>query len=132
MTRNETIKGNPGLRRCRAAVAAVVFALLLPLLFPFPAAANAPAEVLLSYDAGTRTLEVRITHPSSSPQRHYIEKVEIVKNGSWVSEAEYKSQPPDQGTYSYSYPLEAAPGDVLEAKAICSISGSKTGKLTVR
>jgi hypothetical protein len=131
MTRHETLKGNPGLRRYRAAVAAVVVALFLTLALPFPAAANAPAEVQLAYDAGKRTLEVRITHPSKSPQRHYIEKVEIVKNGSRVSETEYKSQP-EQETYAYSYPLDAAPGDVLEAKAICSILGSKTGKLTVR
>jgi hypothetical protein len=131
MTRYKTIKRNPGLRFCGVAVAVVMLALFLPLLFPFPAAANAPAEVRLSYDAGKRTLEVSITHASKSPQRHYIEKVTIVKNGSPVSEAEYKSQP-DQETFAYSYPLDAAPGDVLEAKAICSIIGSKTGKLTVR
>jgi hypothetical protein len=130
MTRHETIERTPELRRCRAAVVAAVLALFLPLALPLPAAANAPSEVQLSYDAGKRALEVRITHPSKSP-RHYIEKVEIVKNGSPVSETAYKSQP-DQETYSYSYPLDAAPGDVIEAKAICSIIGSKTGKLTVR
>jgi hypothetical protein len=115
----------------RAAFSVIMIALLLPLAYPMPAAANAPAEVQLSYDISKRALEVKITHPSKSPQRHYIEKVAVIKNGSQVSEAAYKNQP-DQETYSYSYPLDAAPGDVLEAKASCSIVGSKTGKLTVR
>ncbi len=115
----------------RTAIAVVMQALFLPLVFPFPAAASAPDEVALSYDAAKRTLEVKITHPSKSPQRHYIEKVEVAKNGSFVTQGEYKEQPA-QATYSYTYPVTAAPGDVLEAKAICSILGSKTGKLTVR
>ncbi len=131
MFRNKRDQRNHGCRARRATFAAVVLALLLPLALPFPAAANAPADVQLSYDTGKRTLEVRITHPSKAPQRHYIAKVEIVKNGSWVSNTEYKSQP-DRETYVYSYPLDTAPGDVLEAKVICSILGSKTEKLTVR
>jgi hypothetical protein len=124
----------PGCHRCRsrrARFAAVMLALLIPLALTFPVAASSPDEVLLSYDAGKRTLEVRITHPSKSPQRHYISKVEIAKNGSSVSDAEYKNQP-EQAAFAYSYQVDAAPGDVLEAKAICSILGSKTGKLTVR
>jgi hypothetical protein len=57
-----------------------MLALFLSFALPFPAAASAPDEVALSYDAGKRTLEVRITHPSKAPQRHYIQKVEI-RNG---------------------------------------------------
>ena len=98
--------------------------------FPFRAAASSPNEVRLTYDAAARTLTVQITHSSASPGFHYIEKVEIKKGGKTISSTEYKSQP-DQATFSYVYPIEAAPGDVLEVKAICSIFGSKTEKLTV-
>ena len=98
--------------------------------FPFQAAANAPKEVLLSYDAAARTLTVQISHGSSSPGFHYIEKVEIKKGGKTSPSTDYKSQP-DQATFSYVYPIEAAPGDVLEVKASCSIFGSRTEKLTV-
>jgi len=108
----------------------VLLATFVQLGFPFRAAANAPKEVLLTYDATARTLTVQITHPSSSPGFHYIEKVEIKKGGKAISTSEYKSQP-DQATFSYVYPIEAAPGDVLEVKASCSILGSKTEKLTV-
>jgi len=109
----------------------VLLATFVQLGFPFRAAANAPKEVLLTYDSTARTLTVQITHPSSSPGFHYIEKVEVAKNGSFVTQGEYKEQPA-QATYSYTYTVAAAPGDVLEAKAICSILGSKAAKLTVR
>ncbi len=99
--------------------------------FPFRAAASAPKEVALTYDATARTLTVQITHSSASPTFHYIEKVEIKKGGKTISSAEYKSQP-DQATFSYVYPIEAAPGEVLEVKAVCSILGSKTEKLIVK
>jgi hypothetical protein len=52
-----------------------MLATLLLLGFPFPAAANAPKEVLLTYDAAAKTLTVQITHSSSSPGWHYVAKV---------------------------------------------------------
>ncbi|MHB8773222.1 MAG: hypothetical protein ACYC7J_19680 [Syntrophales bacterium] len=132
MFRDQKVRVAHRCRSRRVRIAAATLALFLPLaFFPAPAAASAPDEVVLSYDAAKRTLEVKITHPSKSPQRHYIEKVEVAKNGSFVTQGEYKEQPA-QATYSYTYTVAAAPGDVLEAKAICSILGSKTGKLTVR
>jgi hypothetical protein len=131
MSRNQKNHQNPVCLSRREMISATVLTPFLLLLFPFPARASAPDEVVLSYDAGKRELEVKITHPSKSPQRHYIEKVEISKNGSFVTQGDYKEQPA-QATYSYTYTIDAAPGDVLAAKAICSILGSKTGKLTVR
>ncbi len=129
MSRNESIQID---RRdfLGISVKGVLLTTLLQLGFPFPAAANAPKEVLLTYDAAAKTLTVQITHRSSSPTLHYIEKVEINKGGKTISTTDYKSQP-DQATFSYVYPIEAAPGDVLEVKASCSIFGSKTEKLTV-
>jgi hypothetical protein len=103
----------------------------VPILgFPLPASANAPKEVRLAYDRAARMLTVQITHPSSSPGFHYIDKVEIKKGGKAVSSTEYNSQP-DKETFSYTYPLEASPGDILEVKVGCNIWGSKTEKLTV-
>lgn len=107
-----------------------LLATFVQLGFPFRAAASSPKELLLTYDATARTLTVKITHSSAAPSFHYIEAVEIKKGGKTISSNEYKSQP-DQATFSYVYPIEAAPGDVLEVKASCSIFGSKTEKLTV-
>lgn len=109
----------------------VLIAALLQMGFPFRAFANAPKEVVLTYDTAARSLTVQITHSSASPTFHYIEKVEIKKSGKTISATDYKSQP-DQATFSYVYPIEATPGDILEVKASCNIFGSKTEKLTVK
>jgi hypothetical protein len=44
--------------------------------------------------------------------------------------SEYKSQPAST-TFSYDYPINATRGDVLKATAYCSITGSRSGEITV-
>ena len=122
-------KGRRHLHSGSVAVCIMTAALLLVLL-PASGRAHPPKEVALSYDQAQKTLEVRITHGVSDPAKHFIEKVEIGKAGKAISKTEYKSQP-GEATFVYSYPLVAAPGDVIEVKAACSIFGSKTEKLTV-
>ncbi len=121
-------RGRGRLHGGAVAVCILMTALLLA-LFPAPGGAHPPKEVVLSYDQAKQTLEVRITHVSKDPASHYIKKVEIKKNGKASSVTEYQSQPGPE-TFSYTYPLDAAPGDVIEVKATCSIFGSKTEKLT--
>ncbi len=100
----------------------------LPLGFPFPAAANAPEGSSPHLRRGRkRTLTVQITHPSIVAAAGTTSRRSKSKNGSFVTQGEYKSQP-DSGDLFLRVSVEAAPGDVLEAKAICSIFGSKTGK----
>jgi hypothetical protein len=118
------------LRRCTSA-ACILMTVLLLTLFPAPGAAHAPKEVVLTYDQAKRTLEVRITHNVSDPTKHFIATVEIKKGGKTISKNEYQSQPGPE-TFSYTYPLDAAPDDVIEVKASCSIFGSKTEKLDMR
>lgn len=95
---------------------------------PGTAAAHAPREVKLTYDASTQTLQAAITH-SPFASFHYIKKVEVMKNGKPAAVQEYTGQSAE--TFIYSIKLEAAPGDVLEVTASCSLFGSKTEKLTV-
>jgi desulfoferrodoxin (superoxide reductase-like protein) len=95
---------------------------------PVTASANAPKEVKLAYDVASKTLQATITHTPPSDS-HYVQKVEIKKNGEVVTLQEYTSQTGD--TFTYSYKVEAAAGDILEVKASCSRFGSKTAKLTV-
>ena len=114
-----------------AVAACILMIALLPALLPASGAAHPPKEVVLSYDQAKHTLEVRITHISKDPASHYIKKVEIKKNGKASGVTEYQSQPGPE-TFSYTYPLDAAPGDVIEVKATCSYFGSKTEKLDMR
>jgi desulfoferrodoxin (superoxide reductase-like protein) len=105
----------------------VIFALLAVCPMAY---AHAPKEVSLVYNTGTQTLEVTIEHNSPSPTWHYIKKIEIKKNNASVLMNDYSSQP-DKSKFVYSYPLQAAKGDMLEATATCNIYGSKTVKITV-
>jgi hypothetical protein len=111
------------------------FALILALAcfalfaaYPGTADANAPREVKLAYDASTQMLQATITHGPFSGF-HYLKTVEVKKNGQVVDEHQFTGQSAE--TFTYSVKVPAAPGDVLEVKASCSILGSKTEKLKV-
>jgi hypothetical protein len=97
-------------------------------LYPGVVSAHSPSEVKISYDMPTQTLQATITHTRFSDS-HYINKVEIRKNGNLVSLQEYKNQPSE--TFTYSYKVTAGAGDTLEVKAYCSKFGSKAEKLAV-
>jgi hypothetical protein len=107
----------------------VMFAVLtLMSLCPEIVSAHPPKAVILAYDTVTQTLSATITHTGFS-KSHYIEKVEIKKNGAIIAVQEYNSQPSE--TFTYTYKLEAAGGDTFDVKASCSRFGSRSEKLTV-
>lgn len=131
ITQEEIVRTNLRDRgRLHRVMASILMTALLLVLLPATGGANPPKEVVPSYDQAKKTLEVRITHVVSDPAKHYVASVEIKKAGKTIAKTEYQSQPGPE-TFSYTYPLDAAPGDVIEVKATCSVFGSKTGKLTV-
>ena len=97
-------------------------------LCPGVVSAHSPREVKPNYDLTAQTLQATITHTRFS-EGHYINKVEIRKNGNLVSLQEYKNQPSE--TFTYSHKVTAVAGDTLEVKAYCSKFGSKAEKLAV-
>lgn len=100
---------------------------------PQMALADPPQDVILAYDLNSQTLTVTITHyaPSQKMRSHYVESVEIKKNGVVVSTNTYTSQP-DPATFTYNYKVSAAKGDTLKVTATCSIRGNKkTATLTI-
>ncbi len=112
-------------------VAFSILGFLILMLTPRHALAHAPSELDLDYDFSTQTLTVSIEHWAVSPSVHYVERIEIMKNGNKMETVEYKDQPAkDKFTYSYKVPAE--PGDVLAVRASCSVFGVKSAKLKVR
>jgi hypothetical protein len=83
-------RGRGRLHGGAVAVGILTTALLLVLL-PAPGGAHPPKEVLLTYDQAKQTLEVRITHGVKDPASHYINKVEIKKNGKASGVTGYQS-----------------------------------------
>lgn len=122
--------GSRGIRCGSAALACIGIALLLTLL-PALCVAHPPKEVVLTYNQPKRMLEVRITHDTSEPAKHFVSSVEIKKDGKTISRNEFRSQP-GQATFVYSYPLEPFPDGAIEVTAKCSVSGSMTEKLDMR
>jgi hypothetical protein len=105
-------------------------AVMLIVMLALPAMAHSPAKVILDYDSQNQTLNVTTTHTVSNPNSHYVMKIAVEKNGTQVLTKEYKSQP-TSSTFSYDYPINATKGDVLKATAYCSITGSRSGEITV-
>jgi hypothetical protein len=103
-------------------------AALVMVFFTAPAFAHGPANVNLKYDLKKQTLTVTVTH-SPYDASHFVKEIEIGKNGQSVGKYLYNVQTGESATYTY--PIAAQPGDVLEAKASCSRYGSKTGKTVV-
>ncbi|MBN1664215.1 MAG: hypothetical protein JW943_11490 [Deltaproteobacteria bacterium] len=108
----------------------IIFAALACLAFsPCPAFSHGPSDLSVSYDAASQILKVDITHTTKSPDKHYIKKVEIIKNGAVVSTESYKSQP-SQDKFSYEYKVALDGQDTVEVKVTCNIFGSKKQQLS--
>lgn len=93
---------------------------------------HAPQEMELQYSYSGRILNVTITHEVifADLDTHYVETVTVSKNGVEVIRETYDTQS-TRDTVSYEYDIDAQDGDVLEAYAECSLSGSITESLTV-
>lgn len=120
-------------KNARPAASGLLAALLIAALFgalPPGAAAHPPEELLLNYDAAKRLLTVQITHNTRDPQRHFVRKIEVAKNKAVAVSTSYNAQ--SGSVLSYTYSLEAGPGDLVEVTATCSVFGNKTERLDMR
>ena len=109
----------------------VLFIFFFLCIIAQPSYATSPKSVDLVYAMKTQTLSVTIDHYTLSANMHYIESVEIKKNGVAVSKNDYTSQPTDE-LFTYTYKIPAAKGDVFEVTANCNLWGSTTSTLTVK
>jgi hypothetical protein len=108
----------------------ILLGFVVAFLYPATIMAHPPKGLAAEYDIAAQKLTVRIDHGSFSPSMHYINKVEIKKNGQPAIDQTYKSQP-DKNPFEYTYEIPAKVGDILEIKASCNIFGSKTISITI-
>jgi len=126
----ELPKGHCPVRlRCRAGLF-IIAGLALGCLLVAAAGATPPSAMSLAYDANARLLSVTITHASANTVVHYIKEVSVSLNGKVINDSHYTTQP-DPSMWTYTYPVNAEPGDVLSATATCSLFGSATRNITV-
>ncbi len=104
----------------------ILVSALFILGLPLAAMAHDPERVDVFYDFNTKSLVVKITHPSNNPDKHYVKEVVVKKNGAVVQRASYTKQVGD--VFTYTYKMQATAEDVIEVTVACSIRGSKTVK----
>lgn len=109
----------------------LISVLFLTILIAAPAAfAHSPTGMELEYDKDEGALEVDITHSVNDPDDHYVERVEIRRNGEIVNSEDYTSQP-SNSTFSYTFNVSAEDGDSLQVEAFCNQFGSITEEMEV-
>lgn len=112
-------------------ILSLISVLFLIFLIAVPAAfAHSPTGMELEYDKDEGTLEVDITHSVNDPDDHYVERVEIRRNGELVNSEDYTSQP-SNSTFSYTFTVSAEEGDSLQVEAFCNQFGSITEEMEV-
>ena len=92
--------------------------------------ATPPMSLKLSYNGTSGILNVTVTHPTLFPSSHYIAFIDIKNRGRTVKSITCTSQP-TKTSFTYSYPVAACEGDIIEVTATCSFFGSKTSSLTI-
>ncbi|MGY5876433.1 MAG: hypothetical protein RTU30_11865 [Candidatus Thorarchaeota archaeon] len=117
--------------RSRRVLMLFLFTIIGTLAFsPIHVEANDPAAISLDYDFGTQILTVTVTHSVGDPNTHYIASIEIRVNGVLSQTGSYTDQDSTTGT-TETFTVPAEDGDVINAKAICSISGQIQDEITV-
>ena len=89
------------------------------------------SNVEVKYDYDNQKLNVTISHNTDDTTSHYIEKVEVYKNGVTIIEEDYTSQP-SSNTFTLSFDILADDGDVLKVETECSLGGKTEDSLTVK
>ncbi|MDD1679396.1 MAG: hypothetical protein LUO93_09485 [Methanomicrobiales archaeon] len=103
-------------------IPAIGVILAISLLFA-PVSAHPPSNIVLSYNQSSQQLEVTITHVVRDTSTHFINSVNITRNGSPLLSESYTSQP-STATFTYYYPVPGKAGDTFEVTAACNLYGS--------
>jgi hypothetical protein len=108
----------------------IILFLMASIAIPYTVCANAPSAMTVSFNLETQDLRVTITHPVNDQTTHYIYEVKIEKNGVLYNTSRYDSQP-DLNSFTYTYPVNATTGDIIDVTASCIQGGLKTIQHTV-
>jgi hypothetical protein len=92
--------------------------------------ATPPLEMDLAYDQAKGTLDVRFVHPSTNRNKHFIRRIEVIKNNEEPTKYFYGFQPAAR-EFTYTYDLKAGPQDIITVKAHCEEGGTKEATLVI-
>jgi hypothetical protein len=96
----------------------ITLVLIVTLVYSIPVNATEPSDVQLTYEFGSQTLSVNVSHAVSNTKTHYIEEIKIQKNGLSVLNRTYANQSYDWGMYD-TFAVSTVVGDNLTVTVIC-------------
>ena len=99
----------------------VIISLVLVVAFvnPNPVDSTKPSDIRLTFDYGTQILTVNVSHYVANTKTHYIENLEILKNGLSILNRSYVNQSINWGMHD-TFSVSAVVDDNLTVIAICS------------
>lgn len=81
--------------------------------------ATEPSDMMLVYDFGAQTLTVNVSHYVANTKTHYIENIEVLKNGLSKLNRSYVNQSLNYGTLD-TFSVSAVVDDNLTVTASCN------------
>ena len=103
----------------RTSTIVLLIALSLVSVSPLLANATPPTQIVLYYYLDTQTLAVNVTHEVPNPGNHYVELIEVIKNGLFQFNKTYQGQEFNYGLND-TFTISALEGDNLTVIAVCT------------
>jgi hypothetical protein len=108
----------------------ITLTMLMSLVHNAPVDATEPSNITLVYDFGAQTLTVNVSHDVANTKTHYIENIEIQKDGFSILNKSYVNQSFNWGMFE-TFIVSAIVGDNLSITALCKRGHSLTQWLIV-
>ena len=102
-----------------------IFLALVFSSIPIYALAHSPTAIVGYYDFNTQDLHVTVTHNVLNPSTHFIQEIEVLRNGIHVANRTYSSQTSTAGLED-TFGISAEDGDIFNITAICNQGGEIT------
>jgi len=108
-----------------------VYFILFTFIISFKGLAHPPSNIELQFDNETKILQINVTHPVTDVKKHFINKIEVYLDDELMIIQNFKKQKDNKSQEATYLLFDAVVGSKIKVRAICSISGSKTGEIVV-
>ncbi|PIU41877.1 MAG: hypothetical protein COS99_03145 [Candidatus Omnitrophica bacterium CG07_land_8_20_14_0_80_42_15] len=97
-----------------------------------PAIAHPPTKITTSQDVAGKTLTILIDHQVLDPTKHFIWRVNLIKNGNVMNSVLSNHQASKKNhIVSFAF-ADIKPSDIIEVEAFCNINGKLKEKVETR
>jgi hypothetical protein len=102
-----------------------IFLALVFFSMPIYALAHPPSAMVGYYDYNAQELHVTVTHNVEDTSTHFIQEIEVLRNGIHATNRTYSNQATVSGL-EVTFGISAEDGDIFEITATCNLGGEIT------